>query len=128
VPEIEGLLTKHFVTSVGDALRTSFAIGNELDVVDIGGHLLKPGQTIRIHNDYLDGNETHRLLIQLNRGWGVKQGGLLMQRSESLVKTIIPAHRSGFAFEISRASFHAVSTIADGERFTLVYTYRARSS
>ena len=90
--------------------------------------LLRSKQTIRIHNDYLDGEETHRLLIQLNAGWDRKQGGLLMlfgdKRPESLARTIVPTHGSGFAFEISQASFHAVSSITDGERFTLVYTFR----
>ena len=34
--------------------------------IDCTVHKLVPGQTIRIHNDYISGGETHRLLVQLN--------------------------------------------------------------
>jgi hypothetical protein len=71
--------------------------------------------------------ETHRLLIQLNTGWEPKQGGLLMlfgsDSPESLQHVILPAHDSGLAFEISPSSFHAVSTIKRGVRYTIVYTF-----
>ena len=43
---------------------------------------------------------------------------------ENLAAIFEPTHRSAFGFEISERSFHAVSTIRDGERFTLVYTFR----
>jgi Rps23 Pro-64 3,4-dihydroxylase Tpa1-like proline 4-hydroxylase len=128
-PEIEGLLRPDFVELVGIALQHGFVIQGELELIDIGAHLLKPGQIIRIHNDYLDGEETHRLLIQLNAGWDVNQGGLLMlfgdAKPESLRRTMVPVHGSGFAFEISPSSFHAVSSITGGERFTVVYTFRS---
>jgi Rps23 Pro-64 3,4-dihydroxylase Tpa1-like proline 4-hydroxylase len=127
-PEVRGLVTPPFIEVVRRALAKVFSVEEELDLVDIGAHLFRPGQTIRIHNDYLEGEETHRLLIQLNAGWDVKQGGILMlfgdRNPESLAKSISPTHGSGFAFEISQASFHAVTSITEGERFTLVYTYR----
>jgi Rps23 Pro-64 3,4-dihydroxylase Tpa1-like proline 4-hydroxylase len=130
-PEVQGLLIPSFTEVVRGALAKAFAVQGELQLVDIGAHLLRPGQAIRIHNDYLDGEETHRLLIQLNSGWDVKQGGLLMLfvdgNPDSLAKSIRPTHGNGFAFEISQTSFHAVSPISDGERFTLVYTYRRSS-
>jgi Rps23 Pro-64 3,4-dihydroxylase Tpa1-like proline 4-hydroxylase len=127
-PEVLGLLTPPFTEVIRKTLENVFSVQGELRLVDIGAHLLRPGQTIRIHNDYLEGAETHRLLIQLNEGWDVKQGGLLMlfgdKTPESLAKSLRPSHGGGFAFEVSQTSFHAVSSIAEGERFTLVYTYR----
>src|SRR5258708_2100443 len=45
---------------------------------DCTAHKLVPGQRIRIHNDFLPGQETHRVLVQLNRGWNEDQGGFLM--------------------------------------------------
>ena len=79
------------------------------------------GQTIKIHNDYLGAEESHRLLIQLNEGWEASQGGLLMlfgaAEPESLQGVLLPVHGSGFAFEISPKSFHAVSSIVGGERY-----------
>ncbi|MCI0561005.1 MAG: hypothetical protein MN733_21165, partial [Nitrososphaera sp.] len=46
--------------------------------VDISAHKLVSGQRIRIHNDLISGAETHRVLIQLNRGWVDDNGGLLI--------------------------------------------------
>ncbi|MEL0254191.1 MAG: 2OG-Fe(II) oxygenase, partial [Novosphingobium sp.] len=77
---------------------------------------------------FLGREETHRLLVQFNRGWPFENGGLLMtfasERAEDLAEAFVPMHGSAFAFEISPRSFHAVSTIHNGERFTLVYTFR----
>ena len=109
-------------------IRDHFDIRGELTLVDVSAHKLTPGQTIRIHNDSIEGEETHRVLIQLNGGWSTANGGLLMlfgsQAPEDVRAVIEPSHGSGFAFEISERSFHAVSTIKGGERFTLVYTFR----
>lgn len=113
------------------ALESSLCRGFDIDglvLVDVTAHLLDPGKTIRIHNDYLGGEETHRLLIQFNSGWTEDMGGLLMLFSgdgpEHLADVLLPEHGSAFAFEISPSSFHAVSTVRAGRRFTIVYTFR----
>jgi hypothetical protein len=102
-----------------------------LELSEVTAHKLVAGQTIRIHNDYLDSQESHRLLIQLNRGWTDSQGGFLMlfgsDRAEDLRRAVRPLHASGFAFAILPRSFHAVSTIQGGERFTLVYSFRTQN-
>ncbi|MGJ3628150.1 2OG-Fe(II) oxygenase family protein [Sphingomonas sp. MMS24-JH45] len=73
--------------------------------------------------------ESRRVLLQLDHGWSVDNGGLLMlfadDQPESVTTAILPSHASAFAFEISARSYHAVSTIRAGERYTLVYTFRA---
>ncbi len=46
--------------------------------IDLTAHKLIPGQRIRIHNDFIPGQETHRLLIQLNRRWTDDDGGFLL--------------------------------------------------
>jgi Rps23 Pro-64 3,4-dihydroxylase Tpa1-like proline 4-hydroxylase len=103
----------------------------KLNLVDVTAHKLLPGQTIRIHNDHLEGEESHRLLIQLNRGWIDTQGGLLMLFGSSHVndvrRVIRPLHASALAFAISPKSFHAVSTVRSGERYTLIYSFKAES-
>jgi hypothetical protein len=103
----------------------------QLELTEVTAHKLVAGQTIRIHNDYLEGQESHRLLIQLNRGWVDSFGGLLMlfgsAHAEDLRRAVRPLHCAGFAFAISPQSFHAVSTIQAGQRFTLVYSFRAKS-
>lgn len=99
-----------------------------LELVEVAVHRLVEGQTIRIHNDHIGKEETHRLIVHLNRGWKVEQGGLLMifeaDDPESVADVLLPVHRSAFGFEISDRSHHAVSTIHSGSRDTLVYTFR----
>jgi len=120
-------LTDYFKAALGRAFGVTFE--NRFDVT---AHRLTSKQVIKIHNDYLPGQETHRLLIQLNRSWETSQGGLLIlfsePRAEAAAKFILPKSRSAFGFEISPRSLHAVSTIRSGSRFTLVYSFYARRS
>jgi hypothetical protein len=99
--------------------------------VEVIAHRLVPGQTIKIHNDHRPDGETHRLLIQLNRGWSESDGGLLLlfkdRRPEAICRAVRPIHRSAFAFTISERSYHAVATVHSGERFTLVYSFSDES-
>ncbi len=95
--------------------------------IDCTAHKLVQGQTIRIHNDYIRGEETHRLLLQLNRGWQDAQGGYLMlsnsQDPSDVHRVFLPANDSVFGFAISERSHHAVSTVHGGERFTIVFSF-----
>ena len=124
---VSPLASRDFVAAVGRELSTRLK-APALTLVDICAHRLVQGQTIRIHNDDIGEEETHRLVVQLNRGWTAEQGGLLMlfadNDPESVTDVILPSHRSAFGFEISARSFHAVSTIHAGSRDTLVYTFR----
>ena len=103
--------------------------GAPVALTEVTAHKLLPGQTIRVHNDHRPRGETHRLLVQLNRGWDDEQGGLLLlfgsAAADDVRRILRPTHRSATAFEISPKSFHAVSTIRRGERYTLVYSFRA---
>ena len=131
-PGLGTLVSEATVLDVANGLRRVFAVDRPLTLVDIAAHRLTAGQTIRVHNDFLGAEETHRLLVQFNRGWPIENGGLLMtfasERAEDVAEAFVPVHGSAFAFEISRRSFHAVSTIRRGERFTLVYTFRTDDS
>lgn len=125
-------LTAILATETIDRLRTEILTpltNARLSLTEITAHKLVPGQTIRVHNDYLDGGESHRLLIQLNRGWDDAQGGLLMlfgsASPEDVRRILRPVNRSAMAFQISPQSFHAVSTIRQGHRYTLVYSFTA---
>ena len=126
--DVKPFIEPVFTTPIINTLREAFKIDADLIVTEIAAHRLQPGQTIRVHNDYIGGEETHRLLIQLNAGWRPEYGGFLMffdsDAAEDVRKIIIPTHASGLAFEISPHSFHAVSEIKEGERFTLVYSFR----
>ena len=95
--------------------------------IDCTAHKLVQGQRIRIHNDCIPGGETHRVLIQLNRGWFDDQGGYLMlfnsQEPSDVHKVFPPVNDSDVGFAISKNSNHAVSTVHVGERFTLVFSF-----
>ena len=100
--------------------------------IDCTAHKLIRGQRIRIHNDFIPGGETHRVLVQLNRGWHEDQGGFLMlfnsQDSSDLHRVLPPIPNSVVGFAISERSNHAVSATRGGERFTLVYSFYASDS
>jgi hypothetical protein len=47
---------------------------------------------------------------------------------ETLEEVISPTSRSGFGFEISNSSYHAVSQVYQGDRYTLVFSFYADRS
>jgi Rps23 Pro-64 3,4-dihydroxylase Tpa1-like proline 4-hydroxylase len=101
------------------------------EAVDCTVHKLVPGQRIRIHNDFIPGEATHRVLVQLNRGWRDDQGGFLMffnsDDPADIHRVFSPTHDSVVGFAISEASHHAVSLVHGGERFTLVFSFYGRA-
>jgi Rps23 Pro-64 3,4-dihydroxylase Tpa1-like proline 4-hydroxylase len=100
-----------------------------LSLVGVVAHKLVENHRIGIHNDFINGEETHRLIIQINSGWKEENGGYLMLFSSSEVKDvakiIIPFSNSVVGFEISERSYHAVSKIYNFSRYTIVYTFKA---
>jgi len=100
---------------------------SQLKLVGITAHKLVDGHKIGVHNDFIDGDETHRLLIQINENWQPENGGFLMlfnsKDPNDLASIIQPINNTGIAFEISPKSYHAVSTIHNFHRYTLVYTF-----
>lgn len=115
-----------FLAVVKQRLSEHFAVDLS-DHLDITAHKLVAGQRIRLHNDFIPGAETHRLLIQFNRGWHDEKGGLLLFFNSTdpadIHKIFCPIHNSAVGFAISATSYHAVSTLHAGERFTLVYSF-----
>lgn len=99
--------------------------------VSITAHKLVPGQFIGIHTDTPSarhGLETHRLVVQLNEGADTLTGGelqLFAARHAPPACAYAPAHNSGVAFALTAASFHAVAPVRSGERFSLIFTFRA---
>ena len=102
------------------------------DKIELAAHKLIPGQRIAIHNDYLIGGETHRLTIQLNREMNDGDGGFFMLfnsfNASDVHRVLRPLSGSAIGFEISPSSYHAVSRLHGGERYTLVYSFYATCS
>ena len=129
-PALEDLIAPDTLSALRNQMREQF--GRSLsDRVDVTAHKLISKQTIRIHNDYLSGGESHRLLLQLNRGWAPEDGGYLMffhgPDPEMVSNVIEPTNGSVQAFAISPRSYHAVSTVHAEERFTIVYSFYPNS-
>jgi Rps23 Pro-64 3,4-dihydroxylase Tpa1-like proline 4-hydroxylase len=99
-----------------------------LEIVDIVAHKLVNDQRIGIHNDFINGEETHRMVLHINPLWKEENGGLLLlfksSKPEDMSKIVKPVDNTAFGFEISRQSHHAVSKIYDYTRFTIVYTFK----
>ena len=97
--------------------------------VDVIAHRLTAGQRIRIHNDYLKGGETHRLVVQLNRGWTPGDGGCMLlfggSQPEDVRVVLVPVSKQVLLFEVSLHSHHAVSEVTCGERYSIVYSFHA---
>jgi Rps23 Pro-64 3,4-dihydroxylase Tpa1-like proline 4-hydroxylase len=125
-PEISFLTSPEYLSQVKNKVESLFSVRLNARI-DFTAHKLISGQRIRIHNDYIPNCETHRLLIQLNRGWDDENGGMLMffnsKNSSDIHKIFRPAHNSSVGFAISPDSHHAVSTIHKGERFTMIYSF-----
>ena len=99
------------------------------DDFSVTAHKLIKGQQIGIHNDWIAGQETHRLVIHLGQWATAADGGLLTVLAgpavADTVRLIKPIPRSGFAFQISPTSYHAISTVHNDDRYSLVYSFRA---
>jgi Rps23 Pro-64 3,4-dihydroxylase Tpa1-like proline 4-hydroxylase len=124
--EIQILVSPAFV----DALRIQVGGIFETELgskVDVTAHKLVKDQRIRIHNDFISGHETHRLLIQLNREWKPQYGGLLILFNSSdpanIHRILLPLNNSALGFAVSAKSNHAVTVVQTSERFTLVYSF-----
>jgi Rps23 Pro-64 3,4-dihydroxylase Tpa1-like proline 4-hydroxylase len=100
----------------------------QLKLVDVVAHKLVNKQHIGVHNDFIDHEETHRMVLHVNPLWKEENGGLLLlfnsSKVEDLSKIVKPLDNTAFGFEISRQSHHAVSKIYDYTRYTIVYTFK----
>ena len=130
-PVASFLTSDAVLAGVRNTMTALFGTDYDNDV-NVVFHRLVPPQRIGIHNDHLSGEETHRLIIQLNRGMADGDGGVLMLFNSDdpadIHKLLRPVNLSGFAFEISAASHHAVSQVHGGARYTLIYSLHATRS
>lgn len=125
------LVSNGTIEQIQDIYISIFDI-ESFELVGITAHKLVDGHRIKVHNDYFHGEETHRLVIQINPSWNESKGGFLMlfnsSKAEDVSKIVKPLNNSAFGFEISDRSYHAVSTVYDFARYTIVYTFNERSS
>jgi hypothetical protein len=128
--EIEGLWDGLVLARLRDAVTR--AIGTPVSgQINIHAHKLVPGQFTNIHTD-MNPEETHRLVVQLNRGRADDSGGNLMLLSGARpadISVVFKQHsNSAVGFKLGAESFHAVGRVKEGTRFTVIYTFLAEST
>jgi len=123
-----GLIAPDFLVQLRQLMSRFFRIDSTGNV-RVTAHRILTGGSLSPHADVSQMRFTHRLLVQLNRGWTYESGGFLClydgnpSPNEPPRKLVAPLHRSGFAFEVSERSFHSVTPVLGGPRYTLSYTF-----
>ena len=128
--EIAGLWDGAVLGRLRDAVTR--AIGYPVSGrINIHAHKLVPGQFTNIHTDMIP-EETHRLVVQLNRGRADDSGGNLMlltgARPADISVVFKQDSNSAVGFKLGAESFHAVGRVKEGTRFTIIYTFLADST
>jgi hypothetical protein len=107
----------------------SRAFGIEFHSPTLAIHKMQPGCHVPVHTDYGTNDVSHRFIIHLNRGWEESNGGFLFlldaeHRHEFHEdhRYYLPQHRLGVGFEVSARSYHSVSEVLAGTRYTLCYS------
>jgi len=125
--QLKCLIDSDFLSTIENQFYESFNVKG-FELVDVVAHKLVNSQHIGVHNDFINDEETHRMLIQINRNWNEDHGGYLLlfnsSDSSDMAKVVSPVNNTAFGFEISKKSYHAVSKIYDFTRFTIVYTFK----
>ncbi|MES2381257.1 MAG: cyclophane-containing peptide 2OG-Fe(II) oxygenase YhhC [Bacteroidota bacterium] len=125
--DIKCLVDENCLATIKENIQHKLNV-SAIELVGIAAHKLVDGHRIGIHNDFINDEESHRLVIHINPHWQEQNGGVLMlfnsYEASDLNKLVNPIHNSAFAFEISPNSYHAVSKIYDSSRYTIIYTFR----
>jgi Rps23 Pro-64 3,4-dihydroxylase Tpa1-like proline 4-hydroxylase len=128
--ELSFLLDAAFLAMLRRQMRGFFGVSFD-EITTLRMHKLANGCRIRVHTDFGTEPDTHRLVVHLNRGWDAERGGILMfldaDHLEELHEThryYVPAPGLAVGFEISEHSYHAVTEVLAGERYTLCYSFR----
>jgi Rps23 Pro-64 3,4-dihydroxylase Tpa1-like proline 4-hydroxylase len=125
--ELQYLMTPETIRQISRKLESALG-APPLQLAAVTAHRLVKGHRIGIHNDFIGGEETHRLVIQLNPAWEDAHGGYLIlfcsKDAKDVAKLVKPLMGSAFGFEISSRSYHAVSAVHNVHRHSLVYTFK----
>lgn len=121
--DVKRILSVSWLNSLKSDLSKIFKtdLTNKFTVV---AHKLTVGQGIGIHTDCpKNGLETHRLVIYLNRDFDDSNGGhLILFNSDNpndIHRIIRPIHNYAFGFAMSPRSYHAVSNMSKGQRYSI---------
>jgi hypothetical protein len=124
-PEVQALSDGAVLARIMERVNRAFGVAVS-SRINISAHMLVVGQHGGIHTDNVPG-ETHRLVVQLNRGRSDDSGGnlvLLSGPSPRDVEVVFKqASNSAIGFVLGAASYHAIARVRTGTRFTIIYTF-----
>jgi Rps23 Pro-64 3,4-dihydroxylase Tpa1-like proline 4-hydroxylase len=93
----------------------------------VDAHKMTRGQGIGIHADSMAGEDSHRVVVQLSRGWQPEFGGNLVffgsPHAEDVRQSFEHVFNTAIGFALSDRSYHAVSRVGQGERLTVIYGF-----
>lgn len=125
------LMHPEFVDAVRAVCTEQFGLSFDEDV-RLAVHRMDGGSRVRVHTDHGVEPFTHRVVLHLNRGWDAEHGGMLLlleasrrEELDDVHRYYLPVHRLAIGFEISPRSYHAVSEVLQGSRYTICYSLRA---
>ena len=126
-PDVEGVVSPNTLGSLRALLQSRF--GTEVQAfAHVEAHRSTARDDIGLHTD-ADVSEV-RLMLNLNARWAPGQGGVLQlqDRPGHACRRVgyRPLHNSATAFRTAPDSYHRVSPVQDGERYTLLYRFPVR--
>jgi hypothetical protein len=123
--QIQGLWDGGVLARIRDRVEQAFGVPVS-SRINISAHKSIPGQHAYIHTDKVPG-ETHRIVVQLNRGRADNSGGnlILLKGSKPADMDVVfkQTSNSAVGFGLGANSYHAVGRVHTGKRFTVIYTF-----
>jgi hypothetical protein len=123
--EIQGLWDPAVLARLRDEAGRAYGVPVS-GRINISAHKLVTGQHGSVHTDNEPG-ETHRLVVQLNRGRANDSGGNLVLLSgpkpTDMSVVFKQTSNSAVGFGLGPASHHAIGRVRTGTRFTVIYTF-----
>jgi hypothetical protein len=122
---LAGLCSAASLNALAAGLGDLFDVELEAANVHVEAHRLDPGQGIGVHNDNPRfGTESVRVVLHFGRVFNNDDGGHLVLLSEpdpaAVCAVICPLHNSAAGFFLSERSYHAVSDVRSGVRYSVV--------
>lgn len=126
--EVEAIVSPKALGSLRALLQSHFATEIE-PFAHVEAHRSTMRDDIGLHTD-ADVREV-RLMLNLNARWTPEQGGVLQLQDRPdrpdhpclRVRRYRPLHNSATAFCTAPDSYHRVSSVQEGERYTLLYRF-----
>jgi hypothetical protein len=131
-PAIAALLTREVLDELAEGVQNMFGeVFAEKFFVTANKQI--PGDGSKVHNDYFADHLdhpfffTHRLIVYLSPDEAAGRGGVLglfgSEDPKDLQRIITPRFNTGVAMAMGPRSFHAVSAITAGTRYSLCFSF-----